>query len=126
LIDTARRWRKMLGGGMRQAGVLAAAGILAITEQVQHLQKDHDNAKELAKALSDIPGLELDPASVQTNMVFITAKKGSQESLTKALADEGVLVAGSRDSLRLVTHFDFKQDQVEQVVAAFSRALQST
>jgi len=126
LIDTARRWRKMLGGGMRQAGVLAAAGILAITEQVQHLQKDHDNAKELAKALSDIPGLELDPASVQTNMVFITAKKGSQESLTKALADEGVLVAGSRDNLRLVTHFDFKQDQVEQVAAAFSRALQST
>jgi threonine aldolase len=126
LINMARRWRKMLGGGLRQSGVLAAAGILAISEQVQHLQKDHDNAMELAKALSDVPGLELDPASVQTNMIFVTVKKGSQESLSKELADEGVLVAGSHDIFRLVTHFDFKQHQVEQVAAAFSRVLQST
>lgn len=120
-IDTARRWRKVLGGGMRQAGVLAAAGILAITEQVGHLQQDHENAQQLAQALSELPGLELDPDSVQTNMFFIRIKRGSAQVLAQKLAEEGVLVAGSGDSLRLVTHFDFKQEQIERVVTTFSR-----
>lgn len=120
-IDTARRWRKVLGGGMRQAGVLAAAGILAITEQVGHLQQDHENAQQLAQALSELPGLELDPDSVQTNMFFIRIKRGSAQVLVQKLAEEGVLVSGSGDSLRLVTHFDFKQQQIERVVTTFSR-----
>ena len=126
LIGRARRWRKTLGGGMRQAGVLAAAGILAITEQVQHLEKDHESARQLAHALSDFPDLGLDPDSVQTNMIFVRVKKSSRQSLTQKLAEEGVLVSGSRDNLRLVTHFDFKPEQVERVTTAFSRALQAS
>ena len=123
IIGKALRWRKMLGGGMRQAGVLAAAGILAITEQVQHLQKDHENAKLLAKALVGLPGLEIGQNAVQTNMVVAGVKKGSQPSLIQKMADEGVLLHGFGDAIRFVTHFDFKPEQIEPVAAAFSRVL---
>jgi len=123
IIGKALRWRKMLGGGMRQAGVLAAAGILAITEQVQHLQKDHENAMLLAKALVGLPGLEIDQDAVQTNMVVAGVKKGSQPSLIQKMADEGVLLHGFGDAIRFVTHFDFKPEQIEPVAAAFSRVL---
>jgi len=112
LISSALRWRKMLGGGMRQAGVLAAAGILAMTEQVQHLRQDHENAVQLASALGEFPNLEIDQDAVQTNMVFARVIKGSRQELMQKMEDEGVLVSGSRDSLRLVTHFDFKQENV--------------
>jgi threonine aldolase len=124
IIDKAHRWRKMLGGGMRQAGVLAAAGILAMTEQVQHLQTDHDNAEALAHALGDLPGLEVDPGLVQTNMVFARVTKGSRQELMQKMKAEGVLVSGRRDYLRFVTHFDFKAEYVEPVAAAFRRALE--
>jgi len=123
LISSALRWRKMLGGGMRQAGVLAAAGILAMTEQVQYLRQDHENAVQLASALGDFPNLEIDQDAVQTNMVFARVIKGSRQELMQKMEDEGVLVSGSRDSLRLVTHFDFKQEHIEQLMDAFSRAL---
>ncbi len=123
MINNAHRWRKMLGGGMRQAGVLAAAGILALTEQVRHLSDDHENARLLAEALTDQPGLAVDQGAMQTNMVFARVTKGSRQDLMQKMKEEGVLVSGSRDSLRLVTHFDFKQDQIEAVVAAFSHSL---
>jgi len=125
IINRAHRWRKMLGGGMRQAGVLAAAGILSLTEQVQHLHIDHDNAQRLACALAGLPGLEIDQRAVQTNMIFARVTMGSRQDLVNRMKKEGVLVAGSRDNLRLVTHFDFKQDYIEPVVAAFSRALET-
>jgi len=123
IVSKALRWRKMLGGGMRQAGVLAAAGILAISEQVRHLQSDHDNAQKLAAALADIPGLEIDRSAVQTNMVFARLTTGSRQSLIAAMANEGVLLHGSRDVIRLVTHFDFKEAHIEPVAAAFRRVL---
>ena len=122
IIEQALRWRKMLGGGMRQAGVLAAAGILSLTEQVQHLREDHENAVRLAEVLVDLPGLEVDRNAVQTNMVFARVIEGSQPALVQKMADEGVLVSGRGDELRLVTHFDFKQEQVELVAGAFLRA----
>jgi threonine aldolase len=123
IINVARRWRKVLGGGMRQAGVLAAAGILSITEQVNHLHKDHDNAQRLATELNALPAIEIDPASVQTNIVFARVNTESLPALAEKMVAEGVLISGSRESLRLVTHFDFSEDQIEPVVAAFSRAL---
>jgi len=126
LIRKALRWRKMLGGGMRQAGILAAAGILALTEQPQYLQQDHDNALALAKTLNGLPGLDVDPASVQTNMVFARLTKGSLDGLKRSLADDGVLVSGRNDLLRLVTHHDFKADQIETVASAFRAALGSS
>jgi threonine aldolase len=123
IIAAAKRWRKMLGGGMRQAGVLAAAGILAITEQVQHLHQDHENAQALAHALRDLPDLDVDVAAVQTNMVFARLKNGSRRELMQKMEEEGVRVSGSRDTLRLVTHSDFHEEQIDRVAAAFSRVL---
>ena len=125
IIGRARRWRKMLGGGMRQAGVLAAAGILAITEQVQYLRKDHDNARRLAQALRELPGLAIDDDAVHTNMIFARVEKGSGADLVRKMAGEGVLLSGSRNTLRLVTHFDFHEKHIEPVAAAFSRAIEA-
>ena len=125
IVSRAHRWRKMLGGGMRQAGVLAAAGILSLTEQVQYLHDDHENARQLANTLAELPGLEIDPHSVQTNMVFARITKGTRKDLMKRMEKEGVLISGSRDNLRLVTHYDFKQDYIEPVLAAFSRVLKA-
>jgi len=122
LIDKARRWRKMLGGGMRQAGVLAAAGYFALTEQVGPLQQDHDNAQSLAMALKAIPALEVEPEAVQTNMVFAGLAEGSLETVVAKMRSEGVLVQASFGILRLVTHFDFSADQIDAVVKAFRRA----
>jgi threonine aldolase len=123
IIGKAHRWRKMLGGGMRQAGVLAAAGILAITEQVQHLHIDHQNALALAEALADLPGLDVDLSGVQTNMFFARVLNGTRQELVQKMKAEGILVSGSRDQLRFVTHFDFKSEQIEPVVAAFAKIL---
>jgi len=123
IIDKARRWRKMLGGGMRQAGVLAAAGIVAITQQVQHLEQDHTNALKLARALAGIDVHFQSVDAVQTNMVFARVTKGRREGLMQAMKDQGVLVSGSHDTLRLVTHFDFAAAEITPVVRAFSRAL---
>jgi len=123
IIDKARRWRKMLGGGMRQAGVLAAAGILALTEQVSCLQEDHDNAQRLAKRLAGLEGLSVDAEGVQTNMVFARPATLSRGQMEQRMARHGVLVGGSRDTLRLVTHYDFKTRDIDHVVDAFARAL---
>ena len=120
-IAAARRWRKMLGGGMRQAGVLAAAGILAITEQVSHLQRDHENARRLAELLNELDELDIDIDETQTNMVFARLGTGSVPDLITRMHDEGVLVYALRGTLRLVTHFDFKEQHVDQVVAAFKQ-----
>lgn len=125
IIAAAMRWRKMLGGGMRQAGVLAAAGILALTEHVKYLHQDHKNAQTLAQALHDLTDLEVDPAAVQTNMIFARLKHGSRRELVQRIAAEGVRVSGSRDMLRLVTHSDFHEEQIDRVTTAFSRALRT-
>ncbi|MBT5218941.1 MAG: low-specificity L-threonine aldolase [Woeseia sp.] len=123
LIERARRWRKMLGGGMRQVGIVAAAGILALTEQVQHLQHDHANARLLALALNEIPELDAAPEKVQTNMVFVRVIKGSREDLVRKLTEKHILVSGSRDTLRLVTHYDIKRADVEHIATAFSEVI---
>ncbi|UAL42565.1 low-specificity L-threonine aldolase [Shewanella inventionis] len=104
LIAKATRWRKMLGGGMRQAGIIAAAAKLAITDQVERLAEDHHNAKSLALLLEDIAELNVDVESVQTNMVFAKlAEHINPSMLAHALSRKGILISGSQQ-LRLVTH----------------------
>ncbi len=116
-IARARRWRKVVGGGMRQAGILAAAGIVALTTQVERLAEDHANARLLAEGLAEIEDLCLDPASVQTNMVFLCIEKERAALLADYLRGRGILVAG-RESLRLVTHRDVAADDILSVVWA--------
>ena len=116
-IERCRSIRKMLGGGMRQGGVLAAAGLIALEKGPKRLQIDHDNAKLLASQLASIPGIKLDAAKVQTNIViFDVAGAGwSSGDLLKVLAERGVLaVPVDNTKVRMVTHLDVNRDQVER------------
>jgi len=121
LVEHARRWRKVAGGGMRQAGVLAAAGIVALEEHVERLAEDHANARRLAEGLAAIDGIEVDPGAVQTNMVFARVASGTPEALAEHLARHGVLARPGRP-MRLVTHLDVSRADVERALAAFASA----
>ncbi|WP_339864328.1 low-specificity L-threonine aldolase [Paremcibacter congregatus] len=116
LIRAARRWRKMLGGGMRQAGILAAAGLYALENHVDQLAIDHDNATKLAAGLADIDGLEVSPA--QTNMVFVTAPEQPSKPLQDFMMQRGITVS-SGTPCRLVTHRDVTSDDMDKVTDAF-------
>jgi len=116
-IAQARRWRKMLGGGMRQAGVLAAACEYALKNNVASLVDDHDNALYLAAGLAAISGIGCEVAAVQTNMVFITIENaGIVEPFQTHLAQHGVAVLGGQ-VMRLVTHRDISRAAVEETIA---------
>ncbi len=127
-IHQARRHRKLLGGGMRQAGGLAAAGIIALKTMTQRLQTDHDNALALAQGLATIPGIAIDPAVVETNMVFFDLAEEvaiAPETLIKALkVDHGLHIGGYGDRrLRAVTHYWIERSQVERLVEAIRTIL---
>jgi threonine aldolase len=117
LIARARRWRKVLGGGMRQAGVLAAAGIHALDHNVERLREDHENARVLAEGLAAIDGIEVAPGGAQTNMVHATVAPERSAPLREFLKERGMLVRGER-TIRLVTHLDVDRDDVERFVQA--------
>ena len=115
LIKKARRWRKMLGGGMRQAGILAAAGIIALEDHVNRLQEDHDNASYLAAKLSEVEELNIDRTLVQTNMVFVGLRQGAAADLQAYLRENGVLI-NTGDPIRMVTHMDVGRQDIERAV----------
>ena len=115
LVERAKRVRKLLGGTMRQVGILAAAGIYALEHNVDRLAEDHENAAVLAKGLAAL-GLKVDP--VQTNMVFVTVPRESAAALKRHLDASGVATLGG-SRMRLVTHLDVDRAQVERAVEAF-------
>lgn len=115
LIAKARRWRKVLGGGMRQAGILAAAGRHALTHHVRRLAEDHANARRLAEGLAQTAGVTVEPERVQTNMVFMSVPVEHQAPLREHLRRHEVLVSGG-DPVRLVTHMDVGSDDVDAAV----------
>ncbi len=125
-IDRARGYRKRLGGGMRQAGVLAAAGLIALEEMPHRLGEDHANARFLATELSKMSGIGIDPLRVQTNIVIfdISATGLATTELTAALKTRGVLMNGINPrQMRAVTHFDVSRQQCATAVEAISEAL---
>ena len=115
LIGKARRLRKMVGGGMRQAGVLAAAGLYALQHQVERLAEDHAKAAHLGEALAGL-GYSVEP--VQTNMVYV--QLGERAGQIKAFMAERGIVVSAAPRLRLVTHLDVSAEQIEQVIEAFA------
>jgi threonine aldolase len=119
-IDRVRRVRKALGGGMRQAGIIAAAGIIALEEMTERLHEDHATARALAEGLCGIPGFRLDPERVRTNMVFCEltpeAPLDSRELAKRLLAD-GILVRPGASGFRFVTHYWIRPEHVERVLA---------
>ena len=119
LIDRARRWRKVLGGGMRQAGIVAAAGIYALENNVDRLQQDHDNARLLAQKLETIECLEVEYELAQTNMVFVTIPDTAVDELRGYLKDKNILI-GAGKRIRLVTHLDICEDDIETIASGFS------
>jgi len=118
-IKRAHRWRKTLGGGMRQAGILAAAGIIALQDNVARLAADHEKAAQLAAGLSELDEVSIDPSTVQTNMVFVDIDQGLVPELVTALDQQNIKVHAGYNMLRLVTHQDIEFEDVPRVVAAF-------
>ena len=118
VIKEARRWRKVLGGGMRQAGILAAAGIFALTKQVDRLEEDHVNAALLAEGLNDIEEVAVDFAPMQTNMVYIGVPHTDSAPLAEFMKDRGVLTSGGT-SIRLTIHLDVSREDIYTVIKAF-------
>lgn len=114
LIAKARRWRKVLGGGMRQAGVLAAAGIHALQNNVRRLQTDHANAALLARELAGID--ELRVTGAHTNMVFVKIPVEREQALRARLREQGIQIGAGNPS-RLVTHLDVQESDVRHVAA---------
>jgi threonine aldolase len=112
-IEEAVAMRKRMGGGMRQVGILAAAGLVALEMMVLRLADDHANAHLLAERLAETPGIEIDPATVETNIVIFRTRKIAAAPLVDQLKAAGVLcLAISADQVRMVTHHDVSRDQV--------------
>ncbi len=116
-IQKARRWRKVLGGGMRQAGILAAAGLYALENHVNRLEQDHENARRLAAGLSKIDGIDIHPGGVQTNILFANIK-GDIGKLYQHLKTKKILIDQS-NHLRLVTHLDITRQDIDQTIGVF-------
>jgi threonine aldolase len=119
-IAEARAWRKRLGGGMRQVGILAAAGLLALEESPKRLHEDHANARRLAEGIAHIEGIAIDPESVVTNIViFDVSETGrSQSDICDRLKDKGVLASGWDSVIRMVTHVGVTADDIDPTVDA--------
>ena len=127
-IAQARRTRKIVGGGMRQAGIIAAAGIVALDQMVERIAVDHDNAARLARGLAAFEGLEIDPDSVQTNLVYFrVAGPGLRaDHLVEKLEAAGVrMLALGPGCIRAVTHYGIEADDIDVALEAIGRILQA-
>lgn len=118
-IEEARTVRKMLGGGMRQAGILAAAGLVALEETPPRLHEDHANARFLSEALADIPGIKINPSKVVTNILFLNVSETGLTSfeLSRRMAARNVFANGlSPEAMRMVTHYDVDRAGCERAI----------
>ncbi len=121
-IEEARSWRKRLGGGMRQVGILAAAGIIALEKGPGLLERDHRNAKRLANGLAAIPGIKIDPESVVTNIVIFDSAgaKLPVAEIVEKLRDRGVYAIGFGSQIRMVTHLDIADTDIDAALLAMT------
>ena len=125
-IDRVHRFRKMFGGGMRQVGIIASAGIYALDHHLERLREDHQNATRLAVGLKEFKGVSIDPRHVETNIVIFdvadSAMKGPQ--LAESMKKEGVLIHPiGKTQIRLVTHLDVTAEDIEKTLKAFEKIL---
>lgn len=126
LIQRAHRFRKMFGGAMRQAGVLAAAAIYALEHNIERLAEDHANARKLAEALAEVPRIAINPDEVETNILFfdVDPALGSASDICRRLKEQGVLVLSeSACRIRAVTHLDVSAQQIEGAIGVFRAVL---
>ncbi|MGE4660383.1 MAG: low-specificity L-threonine aldolase [Arenicellales bacterium] len=118
-IDKARRWRKMLGGGTRQVGILAAAGLYALEHNIKRLEEDHEHAMVLANGLGGIEELEIQNTTQRTNMVFVSMSERFLEGLAQFMHERGILITAHENPVRLVTHLDIDRAGIDNTVDAF-------
>jgi threonine aldolase len=122
-IAEARRVRKMLGGGMRQAGIIAAAGVYALAHNIERLSEDHENAKAIARALAGTTWAKLDPLDVVTNIIYFRTPGRNAAAVVDALARQGILSgASAADQVRFVTHIDVSKDDTREIVRIVEKA----
>ena len=124
-IEFGRRLRKVLGGGMRQVGVLAAPGLIALTEMVDRLKEDHARAKALARGIAGLPGIDLDPATVETDIIIFGFEHPDLPvpAMLGRLKDKGILALAVGGGIRMVTHKDVGDEDVDRAVKAFREIL---
>lgn len=125
-IARARKYRKMLGGGMRQCGLLAASGIISLNEMTKRLKEDHDNAKYMAKKLGEMKGVEVDLDSVQINMVFFKLDRPDDliESLPEKMLEKGIKINGEElGEFRFVTSNDVSREDVDYALSVFAELI---
>jgi len=125
-VTKARRVRKVLGGGMRQAGVLAAAALHALDNHVQRLAEDHHNAQVIAQAIADTPGLQLDPPEVETNLIWfrVDSELGTARAVADALKERGILVyALAPQMIRACTHLDVSAAQADRTAETIRKVV---
>lgn len=124
LIDRARRFRKMFGGGMRQAGILAAGALHALEHHRDRLAEDHAHARRLAEVLAGLPGVAIEPATVETNLVYFRLTRRPAAEVTAALKAEGIWVlASGPDTIRAVTNLNVTAADLERALDGFRRVL---
>lgn len=128
-IAEAWQWKQRLGGAMRQAGIVASAGVYALTHHVERLAEDHDNARGLAEGLAELPGISLDPQKVDTNIVIFDVSgtgMGAGKFAEQALEERGInLSVAGPTSVRAVTHLDVDRSRIESALGALRNMLEA-
>jgi threonine aldolase len=126
-IAEARVWRKRFGGGMRQAGILAAAGLIALTESPKRLHIDHENARRLAEGVADLKGVSIDAERVQTNIVIFDVSETEKTSaeIIEELKKENILAIPFGKAIRMVTHCDVSREDIEKTINSLRKIIEN-
>ncbi|CAF4085164.1 unnamed protein product [Rotaria sp. Silwood1] len=126
-ISEARSWRKRFGGGMRQVGILAAAGLIALEESPKILHIDHENAKRLAEGVANIKGISIDAEKVVTNIVIFDVSETGKTSaeICEKLKEKNILAIPFGKAIRMVTHYDVSREDIETTLVELEKLLQS-
>ncbi len=122
-IEEAGRWRKILGAGMRQVGVVAAAGLVALDSMIDRMADDHVNAKKLAEGIAELEGIALDPGEINTNLVRFGVPKGSGDTIAALMKEQGVYINGGDSDLRMVTHYGIDSEDIDFTLLAMRKVM---
>ena len=122
-ILEARRIRKLLGSAMRQVGVLAACGIVALDTMIDRLAEDHENAKRLAIGLSEISKIHINPDNIHTNLVKFKVPENKGFEVSEKLRELGIIINGSYTELRMVPHYGIESDHIDTTIQSMSKVM---
>lgn len=125
-IAEARKWRKIVGGSMRQAGVIAAAGVVALDTMVDRMVDDHVNARKLAEGLAGMDGISIEPESLPTNLVFFDVEHRDRAGFARKLNERGVLGGGPQKRWRYVTHYGITEEDIDHALDVFETVYRET